>query len=273
MKTSTRCILGFVLFLFLLHPGRAVAATDLPVSESVLNTVFQGKNGSFVLMDCDSDAMIEHTPASAAQLYGPCSTFKIWNGLIGLETGIVSDVNAPFYKWDGKVRSIKAWNKDLTFKEAFQASCVPAFQALARTIGPSRMQLWLDKLDYGDKDISAGIDVFWLPRPDRKTLLISAREQAECIRRLVLGDVPFSAASVQGIKEAMRIKETGKGTLYAKTGSGGDGKGNYNLGWFVGFVESNGKRYAFACNVTGNGMMSSNARTMVETILQQAGML
>ena len=39
----------------------------------------------------------------------------------------------------------------------------------------------------------------------------------------------------------MRIKETGKGTLYAKTGSGGDGKGNYNLGWFVGFVESNGK--------------------------------
>ena len=272
MKTNTICFPVLLLF-FLLSPLHAFAQSVLPVSKTDLSTAFEGKNGSLVLMDCASDALIEYTPETAARLYGPCSTFKIWNGLIGLETGIISDLDAPFYKWDGKVRAIKAWNQDLTFRQAFRASCVPAFQNLARTIGPERMQSWLDKIHYGNMDISAGIDAFWLPRPGRKTILISAREQAQYIRRLVRGETPFSAAAVQSIEEVMLLKKNGKGKLYGKTGSGGDGKGHYNLGWFVGFVESGGKRYAYACNVNGPGMMSSNARAVVEKVLQQADLL
>jgi hypothetical protein len=41
---------------------------------------------------------------------------------------------------------VPADRNDLTLKEAFQASCVPAFQNLARTIGPVKMQGWLDKI-------------------------------------------------------------------------------------------------------------------------------
>lgn len=64
------------------------------------------------------------------------------------------------------------------------APCVPAFQALARQIGPERMQSWIAKLGYGDRDTSAGIDVFWLPAKGRNTILISPVEQAQLMHRL-----------------------------------------------------------------------------------------
>ena len=112
----------------------------------------------------------------------PCSTFKIWNTLIGIESGIISSPDQPFYQWDGEKRSISAWNRDLTLREAFQASCVPAFQNLARQIESERMQYWLDRIEYGDRDTSAGIDVFWLPSKGRKTILISPTEQAQLVK-------------------------------------------------------------------------------------------
>jgi beta-lactamase class D len=47
----------------------------------------------------------------------------------------------------------------------------------------------------------------------------------------------------------MKLAETGRGTLYGKTGSGlrGDPDGpksevDFDMGWFVGFVESGGKK-------------------------------
>jgi beta-lactamase class D len=123
------------------------------------------------------------------------STFKIWNTLIGLENGIISSAEDAFYKWDGETRSIPEWNKDLTLKEAFQGSCVPAFQNLARKIGPQRMRLWIEKIDYGDHNISSGVDVFWLPAIGRKSLLISPEEQAKLIYRLVLGKLFFRESS------------------------------------------------------------------------------
>jgi len=39
---------------------------------------------------------------------------------------------------------------------------VPAYQILARQIGAERMKQYLEQIDYGTKDTSAGIDVFWL---------------------------------------------------------------------------------------------------------------
>ena len=53
----------------------------------------------------------------------------------------ISSPEEAFYKWDRAIRFIPEWNKDMTLKEAFRVSCVPAFQNLARKIGPERMQL------------------------------------------------------------------------------------------------------------------------------------
>ena len=58
---------------------------------------------------------------TATERMAPCSTFKIWNALIGLESGIIASADEAFYRWDGQTRAIPAWNKNLTLKEAFQA--------------------------------------------------------------------------------------------------------------------------------------------------------
>ena len=164
------------------HPTPDLADTygqTIPIADSIIRNAFAGREGTLVIIDCSSGAISDFRPNAAAERVPPCSTFKIWNALIGFESGIIASAEEPFYRWDGQTRAISAWNKDLTLKEAFQASCVPAFQALARQIDPERMQSWIEKLGYGDRDISAGIDVFWLPAKGRKTILISPVEQAQ----------------------------------------------------------------------------------------------
>ena len=71
----------------------------------------------------------------------------------------------------------------------------------------------------------------------------------------------------------MIIKKTDHGVLYGKTGSGADGTGKFNLGWFVGYVESNGRTYAFACAAKGETLTGKDVRVMVESILEKNGFL
>lgn len=244
-----------------------------PIPESVVSNAFAGRAGAFIIIDCASGAISDFRPTSASERLAPCSTFKIWNTLIGLENGAISFAEEDFYRWDGETRAIPEWNKNLTLKEAFQASCVPAFQNLARQIGSKSMQSCIDRIAYGDRDISAGIDVFWLPAPGRKTLLVTPREQASLMCKLVSGKLPFAEKSRAVLKNVMTIKKTEHGVLYGKTGSSADGTGKYTLGWFVGYVESNGKTFAFACTAKGVNVMGKDARAIVESVLERQGFL
>jgi len=236
----------------------------LALTPATMTDAFHGREGAFVLLDCASGDAYRSDAAACAVKYAPCSTFKIWNSAIGLELGLVSDPDGPFWHWDGVSRSISDWNKDQTMRTAFAASCVPAYQALARTIGAKRMQAWLKKIGYGDRNISAGVDVFWLPEPGRITLLISADEQAELLKKLVTGKLPFSPPTLETLKTIMAVRTTPRGTLFGKTGTG---EGDFG-GWFVGYVESQGKTYAFACRLKGRGVMGKDARAVTEKILE-----
>lgn len=169
-----------------------ILAAAVLIPEATLTKAFNGRDGALVLIDCKSGKTERHNPALCARTLPPCSTFKIWNTAIGLETGILTGADQPFFKWDGEKRFIEDWNQDLTLRQAYAFSCVPAYQALARQIGHARMDGWIHKLGYGNEDTASGNDVFWLPAPDRKPILISPDEQADLIRRLVNGDLPFS---------------------------------------------------------------------------------
>ena len=254
----------------------ATVATSCRTPQHSLSTAkeaFGVLDGALVLIDCASGQMRTYNPGAAGLRLPPCSTFKIVNALIGLEEGLISSPDQPFYQWDGVERSIPSWNQNLSLREAFQASCVPAFQNLARKIGPERMQIWIDKIGYGSRDISAGIDVFWLPSKGRNTIMISPVEQAELMQRIISDEVPFSKASLAALKQLMFIKKTDSGTLYGKTGSGADDTGAFVLGWFVGYVDSNGKTYAFACVAQGKNVMSKNTRDIVEKVFERQGLL
>jgi beta-lactamase class D len=247
--------------------GQPAPVQPSPVPESVISNTFAGREGTLVIVDCSAGTTSTFRPQVAAGRFAPCSTFKIWNTLIGLESGIVASPGQLFHHWDGEKRSFPEWNRDLTLLEAFQVSCVPAFQNLARQIGADRMQSWIEKIEYGDRDTSAGVDVFWLPAKDRKTILISPAEQAQLMNKLVNGKLPFSKTSLAVLKDLMTVKKTDKGVLFGKTGSGAI------LGWFVGYMESNGKTQVFACMVRGENVTGKDARAVVETVFERQGVL
>lgn len=265
---------SFILMITALLTSASFADSNIfPISEKSVQEVFGDRNGTFVIIDCSSEANSIFHPEISKERLPPCSTFKIWNTLIGLENGIISSPEEAFYKWDGETRFIPEWNRDMTLKEAFRVSCVPAFQNLARKIGAEKMRLWIDKINYGNCDTSSGIDVFWLPAKGRKTLLISPEEQSKMIYMLVNGKLPFSEKAQAALKDIMTIRKTENGIFYGKTGSGTDDTGKFNLGWFVGYVESKGKTYAFACAIKGEALTGKDARAMVETILEKNGLL
>lgn len=229
---------------------------------------------ALVIYDRSTGALINHDPALSARRLSPCSTFKIYNTLIGLELGLLKGPDEPWYMWDGVRRDIDGWNRDLTLREAFRVSAVPAFQDLARQIGADRMNEYIQQIDYGTGDISSGVDIFWLPRPGRTSIMISADEQVALLNRLLDGKLPFSEKNVAVVRDIMKVAQTEKGTLYGKTGSGKGADGKGGVGWFVGFLDSNNTTYVFACNITGGDNPSGKvARAIVENIFKSQGLL
>lgn len=250
-----------------------LAAASLSFAPQTARDAFEGREGALVILDTQGDALLHFNETACQEKLAPCSTFKIWNTAIGLETGIISDPDAPFWKWDGQQYRIDAWNRDQTLRSAFQVSCVPAYQALARQIGAERMKEYLDKLAYGDRDISAGLDVFWLPEKGRRTLRISPDEQAALIGKLLNGNVPFSKKTLSVLKDIMKVKETDRGTLYGKTGTGRDASGTSNIGWFVGYVESGERQFPFACVLKAKAITGADARDVAAGVFSKAGLL
>lgn len=240
-----------------------------------LNKAFsKAYDTALVIYNRSSGEVINADPALSARRLSPCSTFKIYNTLIGLELGLIQDADTPWYKWDGIHRDIEGWNQDLTLREAFRVSAVPAYQVLARQIGEERMKQYMEQIHYGTQDISAGIDIFWLDPPEGTPLMISAEEQVALLNQLLDGKLPFSEENVAILEDVMKAAKTEKGTLYGKTGSGRGADGKGALGWFVGFLEHGGTTYVFACNVTGGGNPSGKvARAIVEDAFKSQGLL
>lgn len=195
-------------------------------------------DGSFVLYDPQTDNYIFYNQKQFEQTFSPASTFKICNSLIGLETGIIKDENFVI-PWDSVVRN-PVWDKDHDLKTAFANSTVWYYQELARQVGGQQMKYWLDKANYGNADTSGGIDQFWLTGG----LSISPKQQIDFLKRLHDNQLPFSERSVDIVKGIMITKDTLDYVIRAKTGWGGHGK--KDVGWFVGYLETNDNVYYFS---------------------------
>ena len=154
----------------------------------------RGVVGTFVLRDVQDDSVLVHNPSRAEEAFSPASTFKIPNSLISLEVGAVEDENETL-KWDGVKRPIEAWNKDHNMRSAITASTVWFYQEMARRVGEKRMKEWIERIGYGNRDISGGIDQFWLSGK----LRITAHQQIEFLRRLQANDLPFSERTRRAI--------------------------------------------------------------------------
>lgn len=225
--------------------------------------------GCFALMNNSTGKFTVHNLTRYRDSsYLPASTFKIVNSLIGLQTGkIVND--SMVIKWDGVVRSVDAWNKDLTMYDAFRVSAVPYYQEVARRIGKDTMQSWLDSLHYGTQKIKSAIDTFWLDN----SLKIKPDEQLGLVKRLYFDQLPFFKSYQEVVKRAMLFENNTNYRLAYKTGLGYKENGNA-LGWVVGWVEENSHPYFFVLNIESpdkNLDMSTIRLKMLKDILTYLG--
>lgn len=204
-----------------------------------LDKYFKGYDGCFVLFNQSKDEYSIYNEENSIKPISPCSTFKIVNSLIGLETNVLHDENTTF-KWDGTKYPIDEWNKDQTLSTAVSNSVVWYFQKVASKVGKERMQSYLNKINYGNKDISGGITQFWL----QSSLKISPRQQVEILRNLYKYKLPFSVRNIDIVKKILRLSDHNGIVLSGKTGSGVIYNKGVN-GWFVGYVEQRNKNVIF----------------------------
>jgi beta-lactamase class D len=205
----------------------------------------EGTAGTFVGYKVDDYLIITSDKNRSGEAKLPASTFKIPNSLIALETGVVGDPDKDVFKWDGVVRSIEAWNHDLTMRQAIAVSAVPVYQEIARRIGIERMQKYVDLLEYGNRDIGGGIDQFWLTG----NLRIDPFQQIDFVDRLRRGALPVSKRSQDLVRDILPVTKVGDAVIRAKSGLLGAEIGKPSLGWLVGWAEKGDDRTVFALNL------------------------
>jgi beta-lactamase class D len=186
--------------------------------------------------------------------YCPASTFKLLNSLIALETKVIENEN-KIIKWDGHKHNIASWNKDHNMTTSLRHSVVWFYQELAKKIGKEKMQNWINKCNYGNKNIDGDIDSFWL---DGK-LRISPKQQMDFLRKLYNEQLPFSKTNQAKLKKMLLVHQQGNFKMFAKTGWSVNN--DPQTGWYVGFIENKSEAYAFVLNMDINNKSEANKRS------------
>jgi beta-lactamase class D len=229
------------------------------IDTTKIKSYFGDFRGGFSVYNLKTGKTIQYNPKHCKTRFSPCSTFKIPNSLIGLETGIVPDTSF-IIKYDSvqhpkdpemlKSEPFKYWFQDLSLKQALKYSCVWYYQELARRIGRDRMKKYVELIDYGNNNISSGVDTFWLCG----SIEISINEQIDFLKKLYLYRLNgISRKSVDAVKSIMLYETTPDYKLYGKTGTGYCVNGKA-IGWYVGFVETDSGTSLFAMNIIVNSM-------------------
>ncbi len=241
-------MLSMVVFLFL--PQITFAAnTNLPnnlYKDIDLVAVSNNLNCSVVFYTPSNETFEIFNKNMAFIRKAPQSTFKIISTLMGLEHGVIIDEKSRM-QYNGTKYWLDAWNKNVDLKEAFQSSCVWYYHQLVYGISKDNVRHFLQKLQYGNQDISQWkgsgssdkdeLNGFWLS----SSLKISPLEQVQVLSNIFEGKVLIDRNHIRILKNIMQQKIFGK-EVYAKTGSNMKGES-----WFVGFfsIPTGRKYFAF----------------------------
>lgn len=226
--------------------GTPAGAAEPEIVDAEWSEYFNGLNGAAVIYDVSDSRCTMYHRDLALTRRSPCSTFKIISSLAALENGIMEPENST-RTWSGEEFWNEDWNKDIDFQEAFRSSCVWYFREVINEIGEDVMQAELDRLSYGNCDISdwegrlntnnnnRALTGFWI----ESSLLISPKEQA-LVMELIFGEnSDYSEETRNELKQVMLAEEQSDAdiSIYGKTGMG-KADGVVVDAWFTGFAES-----------------------------------
>ncbi len=203
---------------------------------------------TFVLLKNSDNSLSVVNQPRAERRYSPFSTFKITNSIIGLESQLIKNAEQPM-SYDKSKYPTQAWWPPVwklpqyNLASAYKFSVVPIYRQLATDIGEATMTEFLSKFQYGNQDISSGLDDFWL----NGSMKISALEQVKFLQRFYLNQLGLSTKTFAEMKKVMLATKNDNYKIYAKTGAGKVDDESM-LGWYVGIVETAGEQYYFALN-------------------------
>ena len=194
-----------------------IIMSEPEIVEADWSEYFEGLNGAAVIYDASNMQYTIFNSELASIQTSPCSTFKI------------------IY-----------WNHDIDFREAFRESCVWYFREVIDEIGPDMIQQELDKLQYGNCDISdwegvlntnnsnRALTGFWI----ESSLEISPKEQTEVMERIFGTESAYSEKTRDELKKVMLVPKQNETdiSIYGKTGMG-KAEGVVVDAWFTGFAE------------------------------------
>ncbi|WP_287147505.1 class D beta-lactamase [Aeromonas sp.] len=183
----------------------------------------------------------------------PASTFKIPLALMGYDSGFLVDETLPALPDDW----LPAWRETTTPSRWLTYSVVWYSQRLTEWLGMERFQQYVDRFDYGNRDLSGnpgkhdGLTQAWLS----SSLAISPQEQARFLGKLVSGKLPVSAQTLQHTANILRQPDIDGWQIHGKTGMGypklldGSLNRDQQIGWFVGWASKPGKQLIFVHTV------------------------
>lgn len=233
-------------------------------------------NGAAVLYEPVQNRYQIYGGELASVRRSPCSTFKIISSLIALEHGII-DPEHSIRTWSGEQFWNEAWNRDIDFMEAFHTSCVWYFRQVIDEIGPELMQAELDKLHYGNGDISdwggrlnnnnnnRALTGFWI----ESSLKISPKEQTEVMAQIFGPDSAYNPETLHHLEQAMLVFEDSElpYSIYGKTGMGKT-SGVVVDAWFTGFSRTSDETVYF-CVYLGETAGADVSSTKAKEIAKQ----
>lgn len=227
--------------------------------------------GTIALFDTQGGVLGCSNVEKCNTAYLPASTFKIPHSMVALEAGVVEGPDT-ILPWDRQDYSVVDWNQDLRFREAFRLSCLPCYRAIARRVGQAAEQDWVNRLDYGNRDSSGGVDMFWV----RGGLRITPLQQIDFLRRFDGNRLPISERTADLVRDIMTLDVTEDYVLRAKTGSAMPPDEPHEAGWFVGWLERGERRIFFALLIDGHAQgvdVRPLRRVLTERVLRSKGLL
>jgi beta-lactamase class D len=238
-----------------------------------------------LLVDASTGRQLAREGAQCETRNSPASTFKIAIAVLGFDAGILSGPHAPAWPYKPEYQAWKdSWKTTVDPTSWLWDSVVWYSREITRRLGPDRFQRGVDRLDYGNRDLSGdpgkhnGLSSAWLS----SSLQISPAEQVAFLRKLLSRQLPVSRAALdQTIAIMPRYPLANGWTVYGKTGTGyqkgADGKIDHDrqFGWFVGWAQKGERRIVFARLVKDDSKREDNAgpRTRDEVLADLPGLL
>ncbi len=217
--------------------------TDKNISLLDISETFGTYDGSFVLYDNNLDSWKIYDLEEATKRIPPESTYKIYDALLGLESGIITPEHSSM-TWNGDAFPFPSWEADQDLNSAMQNSVNWYFQAIDSQLGINRVQGFLNKIEYGNQTTSSNLDLYW----SDFSLKISPLEQVTLLKKFNTNEFHLNFQNVFSVKNAIKIASTPNGNFYGKTGTGRVNGQDIN-GWFIGYVETSDNSYYFATNI------------------------